>query len=197
MNRKTETLPEPLDSEQMWATFQRMIDRPETVQSRRVGEILDAMSALRSDAPTRERMVAKQKLDKLLSKYRWGVMVSPSKQGPVPVFYPANRTLAGDDRWEYEAIRMLPYLGERPRIRRCEDCGAWLYAGRNAKQRFCDNNGRCRQHAWDSKPGHKEQKKGNAERARNVHKRLEDVVKKAIGYTAPAKGRGNARGKRA
>ncbi len=194
MNRKNESLPEPLDPEQMWSTFQRMVDYPETEQAKQLAKILDAMSVLRGDAPTRERIGVKQKLDRLLRKYKWGVMVSPSKQGPVPVFYPVGRTLTGDDRWEYEAIRMLPYLGERPRIRRCEDCGAWLYAGRNAKQRFCDNDGRCRQHAWDSKPGHKEQKKHNAEKSRASQKELDAGAKKAVGYTKPARRSAKARG---
>jgi len=188
-SRRNAMVPNPLEAE-MWSTFQRMVDYPETEQSKRIAEILDRMAILRSNAPTRERMNARQKLNGILSEYKWCVKVSPSQQGPTAFFYPAD----GTRTWEYDAIRMLPYLGERPRIRRCEDCGAWLYAGRNAKQRFCDNNGRCRQHAWDSKPGHKEQKRENTKSARKVHNRIEDARKKDIGYTAPVKRRAKARG---
>lgn len=194
MNRKNENMPEPLDSERIWSIFQRMVYHPETEQSKRVAEILDRMAILRGNAPSQEKMGVKAQLDRLLSKYKWGVMVSPSKQGLVTVFYPADRSLTGDDRWEYEAVRMLPYLGERPRIRRCEECGEWLYAGRNAKQRFCDNNGRCRQHAWDSKPGHKERKRRNAEKSRASQKELDAGAKKAVGYTKPMKRRAKVRG---
>jgi hypothetical protein len=161
--RKKNILPIHLDLERFEAIFARLEKDPGNPHSKRVERILDLLSGLRDDIPTRENMRNVTGLRNALGRYRWASRVTNTAQG-YRVFYTiADRdTLSKDDEWEYGAVRDLldtvPYTRGRSRIRRCEqeECRRWFFAAVREDQLYC--SGKCRQRRYDSDPEKRDKK---------------------------------------
>lgn len=137
------------DPERVNEIFQHIRDYPEDEQSRRVEEIIELLSRLGGKSSKIEKMQIVTRLDRLLSAYTWVIRIAPGMDG-FRVFHAVPK--GERDHWEREAIRdllaVVPFLDEQ-RIRRCAECGKWLFAA-NLKRKWCDGN--CRQHNYDSDP---------------------------------------------
>jgi hypothetical protein len=181
-------LPINLDAEQLAAIFRYIREHPEKAQSRRVEEFLELFSNLRDDLGNSERVRIVLRLRNLLSAYQWVVQISPTPQGFSAIHMIADRErLSRDDLWERKAVadllKLLPYLGKRPRIRRCayDGCKDWFFAAKREDQEFC-KRGTCRQNAHDSDPEKRERKKLYMRELRLREKKRQEHSKKIIGF---------------
>jgi hypothetical protein len=176
--RKNKILSPYLDEERLDKIFARLEERPGEPQSQRVERVLELLSGLGEDAPTSEKSRILTALRKVLERYRWIRRVYPTREGLRVLSFAANREyLSTDDIWEYTTVQdlldLVPYLGARPRIRRCRDerCQRWFFAAKRDDQWFCDS--KCKQHHYDTET--REEKKAymrkryaeQKERARN------------------------------
>jgi hypothetical protein len=185
--RKNDKLPIHLDRERFEEIFWQLREHPEKVQSKRVAGCLELLSCLRADLSGSEKVRVITGLQHLLSAYRWVVQVSPTPGGFRAIHLIADRErLSEDDLWEHMAIRdllaVVPYLGKRPRIRRCDECKEWFYAANREDQRWCGGN--CRQHHYDSNP---EMRAGKARymcEYRIAEKESEESSKKGVGFVS-------------
>lgn len=160
--RKNEILPSHLDPEQFESIFWHIREYPEQPQSKRVEQVLKLLSSLSDDLSTLGKAQALTRLRNALRRYQWVSFVSPTSEGLWVSRGIADRVnLSEDDVWEYEAVRnlldLVPYLGKRPRIRRCAECQEWFFAARRSDQQWCDRN--CRQRHYDSAPEMRKKKK--------------------------------------
>jgi hypothetical protein len=184
--RKNELLPIHLDPEQFEAIFRHIREHSEQPQSKRVEEVLELLSGLRDDLTTPEKIGVITRLRNVLSNYRWSVHVSPTREGLRVVHFPADRGgLSPSDKWEYDAVRdlleLVPYVGKRPRIRRCAECKEWLFV--TGRRRFCDSSDRnCRQRHYDSKPEIRESKKLYMSKYREDEKKRQKNRKTGVGF---------------
>ncbi len=192
--RKNEPLPTHLDPEQFEAIFWHIREHPEQPQSKRVEEVLELVSNLRDDLSTPEGIRVITRLRNVLSRYRWGVKVSPTSKGFHVSHFPANRgMLSSSDEWEYGAVRALldlvPYLGKRPRIRRCAEtgCRKWFFAAKREDRQWCSPN--CRQRHYDSDPEMRKSKKLYMRKYRADEKKREESRKRGVGFRGRVKHR--------
>lgn len=114
----------------------------------KVERFMDLICSLRSESAA-ERNRALLEMNSVSQAYKWVRVIRPTAEGYRAVFLPEM----GSTSWEQQAIGALLSL-DLSRLHRCgnDDCRAWLYGAR----RFCDNNNKCKQHAWDSKPENRE-----------------------------------------
>jgi hypothetical protein len=178
--RKNEFMPTGPDTEHFDAIFRYILEHPKQPQSKRVEALLDLLSSLRDDISKLEKVQVISGLHNLLGNFRWSVQVSPTSEGFRAIYFPADRGhLSSADKWEYGAVRdlleLVPYLGKRPRIRRCAECEKWLFAAKRSDQQFCD--GICRQKHYDSSPEMRESKKLYMREHRADEKRREESSK--------------------
>lgn len=192
--RKNEILPPPLDPERFQAIFWYIREHPEQPHSKRVDEVLELLSSLRDDVSTLEKIRVITRLRNVLSRYQWGVRVSPTTEGFHVSHFPANRgKLSSSDEWEYGAVRdlldVVPYLGKRPRIRRCveSECKEWFFAAKREDQQFC--SGICRQRHYDSTPEMRESKKLYMRKHRAAEKKHDERRKTGVGFRGRVKRR--------
>ena len=160
-------------------------------QSDRIEEVLELLSSLRHDLSTPERTRVITRLRNVLSRYQWGVQVSPTLEGFRAVHFPADRGRSSSDRWEYWAVgsllELVPRLGKRPRIRRCAVCKEWFYAVKPGKHDFC--SGVCRQRNYDRSPEMRQKKKLYMRQRRADERELEERRKMLVGFRGPVKRR--------
>ena len=188
--RKNELMPTGPDPEQFDAIFRHIREHPKQPQSMRVEELLSLVSSLREDISKLERVRVINGLRNLLSNFRWSVQVSPTAEGFRTIYFPADRgNLSSADQWEYAAVcdllELVPYLGKRPRIRRCAECEEWLFAAKRSDQQFCDNGGICRQKHYDRSPEMRESKKLYMRERRADEKRREESSKIGVRFERP------------
>jgi hypothetical protein len=183
--RKNEILPIHLDAFQLDEIFRRIRERPKEDESVRVEKILECLSVLRSDSPTREKMQVVARLRRLIKHYAWERRVIP--QGNVfrvvTLFSrDGEDQLSREEVWERQSVGSLldtvPYLGNPPRIRRCAECAAWFFAAKRITQEYCSGN--CRQHHYDNDPARKAAKAAEMRRLRAEAKRRQNP-KSAVG----------------
>jgi hypothetical protein len=172
-NRKTEILPPHLDPEQIQSIFERIEVYPKLEQSRQVEKILELFSKFRAGLSPRKKGEILAELARILRPYAWAVQVSMNAR---VIYFPANRgSLSRDEEWGYSAVgallSLIPYLGDRPRIRRCAmpDCERWIFAV-NAKRTFCD--GACKQRHYDRDTVRREKRKATNKKNRRMIKGL-------------------------
>jgi len=158
--RKQQVLPEHLDKEQFEAYFERLERYPDKPHSQRIEKILELISALKEDASTAERSRILTSLRNALRHYKWVSQISPTREGLRVISFPARRGHhSADVEWEYGAVNdllaLIPYLGRRPRIRRCElsTCRKWFFAAKRDDQRFHHTN--CKQNNYDNEKSEK------------------------------------------
>lgn len=153
---------------ELWAVFERIENGPERPQSKRVERILELLSCLGKKPRGMEAVNLISELAHMLRRYRWTThaLVSLTKQGYLTVFrrVPELNSRSREDVWEYEAVATLLDLARTPgalsNLRRCgnDECRKWLFVLKG-KRRFCDNNGVCKQHHFDSDPSQREKKR--------------------------------------
>jgi len=188
--RKNEILPINLDAEQLAGIFRHVREHPEKAQSRRVEEFLELFSSLREDLGDSEKVRVVIRLRNLLSAYQWVVQISPTPQGFSAIHMIADRArLSQDDLWEREAIadllKLVPYLGNRSRLRRCGECGEWFFAAKREDQQWCSGN--CRQRHYDSDPERRAKKKIDMRKHRLKEKKADERSRSLVGYKSRVK----------
>ncbi|HWO33664.1 MAG TPA: hypothetical protein VNO32_33115, partial [Candidatus Acidoferrum sp.] len=179
-----------LDRERFEEIFWQIREHPEKAQSKRVEEVLELLSSLRDDLSKSEKLGIITRLRGLLSAYQWVVQVDPTPDGYRAIHTIADRgRLSQDDLWERRAIRdlldVVPYLGKRPRIRRCAECSEWFYAAQREDQEWCSSN--CRQHHYDSDPEMRGRKKLYMRKHRLEEKKREESIKRRVGFGSRVK----------
>lgn len=191
--RKNYDSPSDLDAERFSEILTRIRTHPDR-QSKRVEAVLELMSRFRADLSTREKMTIFTRLRLILETYRWTVSIRPKPEGFHVVHVMANKYEEGTseaDRWEHETIGLLldrlPYLGKRPRIRRCADtaCAQWFFAAKREDQEFCC--GTCRQHHYDSNPEMRRKKREYMRKRRVQDRQREEASKRAVGFRGRVK----------
>jgi len=185
---KNAILPSHVDPERFLEIFTRIKEQPDQ-QSKRVEKVLELMSSFRDDLSTREKIQIFTRLRLALGTYRWAVRLGVTREG-LHVIHQMARELADAtsdaERWEYSAIglllEVLPYLGQRPRIRRCADAGCreWFFAAKREDQEFCSGN--CRQHHYDSDPESRAAKRRYMRQYRVQEKKRDERRKKDVGF---------------
>jgi hypothetical protein len=186
--RKNDNVPSHLDRERFEEIFRQVREHPEKAQSKRVEGVLELLSRLRHDLSGSAKVRIITGLRHLLSVYQWVVQVSPTTEGFRALHLIADRgRLSRDDLWEHTAIRdlldVVPYLGERPRIRRCADatCWRWFFAKTERKtHKFCSTN--CRVNVYDSSSTRRAEKKVYMRQYRQGLKERDDRDKKRVGF---------------
>lgn len=147
---------------------------PKKPHLERVELILELLSKVHDGMSRAEKMKTLTQLRNALNRYKWVFQISPTSLGMRVITSPAYdlipageliRTRSGevfskesDEAWEQQTVRRLLEgidFGERPRTRRCEQCGEWFYA-RRPDQRF--DVGACRQRNNDRDPAKRVQK---------------------------------------
>jgi hypothetical protein len=196
---KNEVLPSHLDPEQFESIFWHIRERPEKPQSKRVEEVLKLLSSLRYDLSTRDKGQVLTRLRNALRRYQWVSFISPTSEGLRVIRGIADRAnLSEDDLWEYWAVGTLldivPYLGNRPRIRRCAECQEWFFAAKRDDKRWCDRN--CRQRHYDSAPEMRESKRLYMRNYRDEEKKREERRKRSVGFRGRVKRRAGVEAKR-
>jgi hypothetical protein len=199
--RKQTVLPAHLDYERLVEIFTRLEAQSEKEQSQRVEKILDLLSRLGDDLVGSEKVRVITSLRNALHRYHWMSQVSPTLQGyRVITFFTRKELLSKDDVWEYEAVRVLleivPYLGRRPRIRRCADaqCRKWFFAAKRDDQKFCGGN--CKQHNYENAPEKRAKKRDSMRALYAAEKARARNPKSGVGLLRPAQ-RGAKRSKTA
>lgn len=192
--RKNKILPSHLDAERFLEVFEYIKAHPEMPQSQNVEKVLELISSFRDDLSTREEMKIFTRLRLTLATYRWSVRLSPSSEGLHVVHEMAEKYDEGTseaNRWEYGAISLLldilPYLGNRPRIRRCANaaCRQWFFAVNREDQEFCSGN--CRQHHYDSDPQMRKKKREYMRKRRIKDRERDEEARRAIGFRGRVK----------
>ena len=167
---------------------------PDTPQAKRVEKILELFSTL-GTAKTGKGQVLFS-LRNALRRYKWVSYVAPTPVGYCEIKVPADReTLSKDEAWEYAAVGMLlniiPSIGERPRVDRCEECNDWFFRdGRNDK-RWCDNI--CKQRHYEKDPVTRAKKLKAMRDGRIREKKRDRKSKAAVGYTKRPKRKARTR----
>jgi hypothetical protein len=189
---KNDILPKNLDAEQLEEIFRHIREHPKQPQSKRVEGFLELLSTLRDDLSKSEKVRVIVGLRNTLSAYQWVVQISPTPEGFRPIHMIADRgRLSLDDIWEREAIRdllkVVPYLGARPRIRRCANtrCREWFFAGKRLDKEWCGDS--CKQQHYDSDPKQREKKKLHMRKLRRDAKEREEMTRKHIGFGSRVK----------
>lgn len=189
MLRKNEISLSHMDPERLDEIFRYIGDHPEKSQSKKVEEFVELLSALRHGLSSSERVRIITRLGNVLSAYQWVARVAPTgDKGYQPIYFFADRgSLSQDDRWERESIRdllkIVPYLGKRPRIRRCDnaDCKRWFFAKTERRtNKYCSTT--CRVHNYDTNPARREEKKVYMRNHRLVLKERDERLKRRIGF---------------
>jgi hypothetical protein len=176
--------------------FWRLQERPDTPHSKRVEKILELLSSLGTDLSPTEKGQALMGLHSAMGRYKWLARVAFTADGYCVIRTPANReTLSKDEEWEYAAVGILlniiPSIGERPRIVRCEECKKWLFREKRSDKRWC--SGVCKQRHYERDPETRA-KKLEAMRKRYAKEKERDRKgKAAVGYTKPPKRKAGTR----
>ena len=160
---KTERFEEAAD---LQALFLRLDEPGE--ESKTIEHILDLLSRLGAlqqkrltDGTRAEAIRTLRELSRLLGDYQWAAEIAYTRQGFRSILRPVNREkLSPAKKREYEDLRMLLDLTQSPdllsRIRRCEVCQRWLFAGNKSDQKYCGDA--CKVRKYDSDPKRKEAK---------------------------------------
>jgi len=183
---KNDVLPSHLDPERFVEIFTRIREHPDQ-QSKRVEKVLELMSSFRADLSTLGKIKIFTRLRLALGTYRWAIRLGVTRDGLHVVHVMAREFEEGTseaDRWEYHTISLLldllPYLGKRPRIRRCAECESWFFAAKREDQQYCGGN--CRQYHYDSDPKIRARKRESMRQNRIIQKKHEERAKKRVGY---------------
>jgi hypothetical protein len=194
LNLKKKPSPAFVDEAQwdVLAIFTRLAKHPETPQSRRVEAILELLSCLRDDAGVAEKLRVRTGLRNTLRRYRWESYVERTLEGFREISVIADREgLSAEDVWEYEAVRVLldlvPHLGNPPRIRRCAECGRWIFAAKRNTKKWCGSV--CSQRHYDGDPETRAKKLEAMRKRYALEKERDRKRKAAVGYTEKPKKR--------
>lgn len=172
--------------------FRRLQEHPNTPHSKRVEKILELLSSLGTDLSPTEKGQTLMGLYNALGRYKWLARVAFTAQGYCVIRTPANReTLSKDEEWEYAAVDVLlnivPSIGERPRVVRCEECTNWFFREKRSDKRWC--GGVCKQRHYERDPETRAKKLEAMRKKYDDEKELDRKSKAAVGYTEPPKRR--------
>jgi hypothetical protein len=152
-NRKKN--PRPIDSaEEQFEIFTRLQERPNTPHVKRIEKILDLFASLGTDLNPRNKGQVLMGLLNALDRYKWVTRVAFTADGYCVIRTPADKNLSADEKWEYGAVDVLlnivPSIGDRPRIARCDECEKWLFRKKRSDKRWCGSI--CKQRHYERAP---------------------------------------------
>ena len=183
-------------AEEQFEIFMRLQERPNTSHSKRIEKILELFALLGTDLSTRDKGQVRMGLLKALDRYKWVTRVAFTADGYCVIRTPADvEKLSADEKWEYAAVDVLlnivPSIGERPRIVRCDECKKWLFREKRSDKRWCGPI--CKQRHYERDPETRAKKREAMRKRYELEKERDRKRKAAVGYTERAKRKARTR----
>jgi hypothetical protein len=177
------------DEEWFISLFYRIEKYPDVIQSKRVERLVELFSELRDDISPSEKLRVTTRLRNALRRYTWTIQVVSTPEFSVRRVIADPTATSQHDLWEYGAVSRLldavPEPGHRPRIRRCDNCKTWMFAGKRTDQRFCSAS--CKQKAHESDPEKREKKLAHMREAYALGKERDRKAKERIGLNGKSR----------